>query len=152
MDDVIPIRKPEVIGEAGGLVDKTRLTLGVHGEDLDPDEISRLIGCAPTTAHRRGDARRSGTPWPKGAWLLSVEGHSPTGPEELVHLLLARLPTDASLWSELRARYRVTLGFGIFTERWNRGFDLTANAISRIESLGVGVGFDIYADLEATDG
>ena len=27
-----------------------------------------------------------------------------------------------------------------------------ATAISRIESLGVGVGFDIYADLEAADG
>ena len=81
MDDVIPIRKPEMIADAGGLVDRSRLTLGLYGEDLDPDEISRLLGCSPTSVHRRGDPRRSGPPWPKGAWLLSVDGEAPTGPE-----------------------------------------------------------------------
>jgi predicted RNA binding protein YcfA (HicA-like mRNA interferase family) len=64
MDDAIPIRKPEIVGEAGDLVDETRFTRGIHGEDLDPDEISRLLGYAPTSAHRRGEPRRSGSPWP----------------------------------------------------------------------------------------
>ncbi|HXU06512.1 MAG TPA: DUF4279 domain-containing protein [Polyangia bacterium] len=150
-DDIIPIRKREVIGEAGGLVDRCRFTLGVYGDDLVPDEISSLLGCAPTSAHRRGDARRSGGQWPKGAWLHSVEGTSPTGPEDLVHLLLARLPTDEGLWTTLRARYRVHLGFGIFTERWNREFDLSGEALRRIQVIGVGVDFDIYADSESTD-
>jgi hypothetical protein len=81
MDDIIPIRKPEIVGEAGGLVDESRLTLAIYGDELDPDEISRLLGCAPTRARRRGDARRSGPPWPQGAWLFSVEGKSPTGPD-----------------------------------------------------------------------
>jgi hypothetical protein len=148
MDDVIPIRKPEIVGEAGGLVDKTSFTLGIHGEDLDPDEISRLLGCAPTSAHRRGEPRRSGSPWPKGGWLLSVEGKAPVGPEELVHLLLDRLPGDERFWSDLRKRYHVRLSFGVFTERWNRGFELSGDAVRRINIVGAGVGFDIYADLE----
>lgn len=130
----------------GGLVDESRLTLGIHGDDLDPDEISRVLGCAPSRAHRRGDARRCGIPWPRGAWLLSVEAESPTGPEELVHRLLDRLPADAAVWADLRRRYQVRLGFGIFTERWNRGFELSPEAIRRIDALGVGVGFDWYAE------
>jgi hypothetical protein len=152
MDDVTPNRQPEihgeVIGEVGGLVDRCRLTLGIYSENLDPDEISRLLGCAPSRAHRRGDARRSGPPWHEGAWLLSVEGKSPTGPDELVRLLLARLPVDDGLWADLRSRFRLRLGFGIFTERWNRGFELSADAVRRINTLGAGLGFDIYADLE----
>jgi len=149
MDDITPIRKPEIIGEAGGLVDESRLTLGVHGEDLDPDEISRLLGCAPTSSHRRGDARRSGPPSMKGGWLLTVEAKSPTGPDELVHLLLERLPTEQAVWADLRRRFQVQLSFGIFTGRWNRGFELTGDAVRRIEVLGAGVGFDIYyANLE----
>jgi hypothetical protein len=80
MDDITPIQQPEIIGEAGGLVDESRLTLGVHGDDLDPDEISRLLGCAPTSSPRRDDARRSGPPWPKGGWLLSVEAKIPHRP------------------------------------------------------------------------
>ena len=148
MDDITPIRKPEIIGEAGGLVDESRLTLGFHGEDLDPDEISRLLGCAPTSSHRRGEARRSGPPWAKGGWLLSVESKSPTGPDELVHLLLARLPTEPAVWADLGRRFQIQLSFGIFTERWNRGFELSADAVRRIDILGAGVGFDIYANLE----
>src|SRR5262245_60488723 len=105
MSDVTPIRKPEIIGEAGGLVDESRLTLGIHGEDLDPDEISRMLGCAQTTCHRRGDERQTGPPWPKGAWLLSVEANSPTGPDDLVNLLMARLPEDPSIWANLRKRF-----------------------------------------------
>ena len=151
MDDITPIQKPEIIAEAGGLVDECRLTLGIHGEGLDPDAISRLLGCAPPSAHRRGDSRPSGPPWPSGAWLYSVEGKSPTGPEELVHLLLARFPTDESLWSDLRNRFRIQLSFGIFNKRWNRGFELSAEAVARINSLGAGVGFDIYANLDDGD-
>jgi hypothetical protein len=43
------------------------------------------------------------------------------------------------------------LGFGIFTERWNRRFDLSADVVRRINSLGAGIEFDIYADLEDCD-
>jgi hypothetical protein len=43
------------------------------------------------------------------------------------------------------------LGFGIFTERWNRGFELSADAVRLINALGAGLGFDIYANLEEAD-
>jgi hypothetical protein len=144
-------RRPAVIGEAGGLVDGSSLTLSIHGDDLDPDEVTGRLGCAPTNAHRRGDLSRSGRPWPQGAWLLSVEGKAPTGPDELVHLLLARLPTDDALWSDLRERYTVRLWFGIFSKRWNRGFDLSADAVSRIHALGIGLEFDVYANPDDAD-
>ena len=83
--------------------------------------------------------------------MLSVEAKSPTGPEELVHLLLSRLPSDEAVWIELRSRFRVQLGFGIFNERWNRGFELSADAVRRISALGAGVGIDIYANLERAE-
>ncbi len=151
MDDIIPIRRPEIIAEVGGLIDECRLTLGVHGENLEPDEVTRTLGCAPTSQHRKGEPRRSGPPWPKGAWLLAVEGRSPVGPDELVRLLLDRLPADEATWSALRSRYKVQLGFGVFTEGWNRGFELSAESIRRIGIIGVGVGMDIYANLEIGD-
>jgi hypothetical protein len=50
--------------------------------------------------------------------------------------------------ADLRARFKVRLLFGIFIDRWNRGFELTSQAISRIGALGCEVGFDIYANLE----
>jgi len=146
---VTPIRRPEVVVEVGGLVDETRVTLGVYGPELEPDEISTLLGCTPTSAHRCGDLRRNGIPpWPQGAWLLSVEGKAPTGPEELIELLTARLPGESAIWERLTAKYSVRVTLGLFTGDWNRGFELSPSSISRLAAIGARVGFDIYADHE----
>lgn len=146
-DDIIPIRRPEILVTVGGMVDETRLTLSVHGEDLDPDEVTKLLSCSPSSSHRRGDLRpRSGTPWPKGAWLLSVEGKAPVEPDHLLASLLDQLPSDPSVWENLRTRYSVGLGFGLFQGAWNRGFDLSPGVLSKLAALGLGLGFDIYAD------
>lgn len=84
--------------------------------------------------------------------MLSVEGKSPIGPEELIHLLLARLSSDSGVWTDLRTRFKVRLLFGIFSDRWNRGFELTPDAISRIGALECEIGFDIYVNPEPNDG
>ncbi|MFN6566238.1 DUF4279 domain-containing protein [Dendronalium sp. ChiSLP03b] len=41
----------------GGLVGETSVCLAIYGEDLNPDEISKYLGCCPTKAYRRGDRR-----------------------------------------------------------------------------------------------
>jgi len=153
-EDIVPIRRPpETIATVGGLIDETRLTIGVHGEDLDPDEVSRILGCMPSRSHRRGEPRPGNVPcWPKGAWLLSVEGKAPVGPEDLLSSLLERLPSDPLVWENLRHRYSVRLGFGLFRGAWNRGFELSPSALARVVSLGFGLEFDIYADTRRTEG
>jgi hypothetical protein len=152
-DDVVMIRKPEVIAEVGGLIDETRVTLGVHGDDLDPDEVTRLLGCAPSCSHRRGDPRpRNIPPWPRGAWVLSVEGKAPVEPDHLISAVLDRLPVDPAVWESLRSRFDVRLGFGLFQDAWNRGFGLSSQVLRRVAEMGLGLDFDIYADGEEDGG
>src|SRR5574341_1076894 len=138
---------PKIIAEVGGLVDEARVTRGVYGPDLDPEEISTALNCAPTSAHRRGDARGPRRPgWAKGAWLLAVEGRSPVGPDEILDRLLGRLPDDPGVLRRLAAKYSVRVRFGLFVGEWNRGFELSPRSIERLAALGVSVGFDMYAD------
>jgi Domain of unknown function (DUF4279) len=40
---------------AGGEVDKTSVSLLFSGDNLDPDEISKLLDCQPTKSYRKGD-------------------------------------------------------------------------------------------------
>lgn len=145
-----------MLAEVGGPVDEVRLTLGIYGPELDPEEVSRVLGCSPTSAHRRGDPRRPPVPpWPQGAWLLVVEGKAPKGPDELVRELLSGLPIDAATWDELTGRYVVRIGFGIFVSDWNRGFELSPESMALLARTGASVGFDIYAedaDNESTSG
>ena len=143
------VRGGDIVAEVGGPVDEARLTLGIHGVDVQPEEISAALGCAPTSAHRRGDARRPGMrPYAQGAWLLTVEGSAPAGPDELVRQLLDRLPDDPAVWEQLATRYTVRVGFGIFVGAWSRGFELSPSSLRQLAVLGVPVGFDIYADGE----
>ena len=81
--------------KVGGEVDLTDVCVGVHGEDLDPAEVTRIFGCEPTSAHRRGDRMKRGTLRRRGAWLLSLRGSAP--PEELTIALLDRLPADEEI-------------------------------------------------------
>jgi hypothetical protein len=153
-DDNVNLMRPDrFFAEVGGPIDLTRVTLGIYGVDLDPDEISALLGCSPTHAHRRGDLRPRGVPpWPKGAWLLSVEGKSPTEPEELLNQLLEKLPMDPAVWRNLRARFTVQLGFGLFLDAWNRGFDLSPATLERVSQLGASLDFNIYPEGHEDDG
>jgi hypothetical protein len=142
------VKRPEIILEVGGSVDEMRVTLGVHGPDVDPTEISRQLGCIPTRAHRRGDARHGGVRlWPAGAWLLSVSGRAPMEPDELVESLLSRVSASSAVWEQLNAQYKVSVSFGIFIANWNRGFALAPATVGRLAAIGVTLEFDIYADL-----
>ena len=47
-DDIVPIRRGEILFDVGGPVDETRATLALYADTLDPDEVSRRLGCAPT--------------------------------------------------------------------------------------------------------
>lgn len=142
------VRGIDIIGGVGGPVDEARLTLGIHGPDLEPNEITALLGCTPTSAHRRGEERRRSPPYSQGGWLLSVVAKAPVGLDELVRLLFARLPQDSAQWELLATRYTIRVSFGIFVGGWNRGFELSPASLRQLAMLGVPVGFDIYVDGE----
>jgi hypothetical protein len=56
----------------------THATLRIIGDDLDPDEVSELIGLEPTEAHRKGDpnprTRSPHAPYPTGVWRMESGG------------------------------------------------------------------------------
>jgi hypothetical protein len=140
----------QVLAEVGGDVDEVHVTLAFHGDDLDPEEISRLLGCSPTRSHSKGELRTglsaSAGPWASGTWLLSVEGKAPQTTSELLTDLLRNVPDDETLWLELSRRWRVSIWLGLFLEQWNRGFELEAPLIERVARMHASLSFDIYTE------
>lgn len=153
-DKVLPfvrtLKPGTVVAEVGGLVDETKVTLALYGEDLEPKEITELLGVEPSSAHRRGDVRSRGSrPYPKGAWFLELVGTPPRGPEELLEELIDRVPpSSAPVWAELRERFDVRVRFGIFLEAWNRGFGVSAGQLEQLSAMADRFEFDIYANGE----
>jgi hypothetical protein len=50
-----PSKLSRVLAEVGGPVGEVGVALAIYGEELDPGEITRTLGVAPTKAHRRGE-------------------------------------------------------------------------------------------------
>ncbi|HEX5139989.1 MAG TPA: DUF4279 domain-containing protein [Dehalococcoidia bacterium] len=131
----------------GGLVDSSRVTICFYGDDLEPDELTRLLGMAPTHAHRPGDpvlSTRFRNTYKKGAWILDLDDVEGADPEDAIIQLLQWLPVDDPIWLELTAAFDVRIGLSLVLKDWTRGFSLGAATLERLGALGLRLDVEIW--------
>lgn len=132
----------------GGPVDSASVSLRIVGQDLDPLEISMLLGCEPTEAARTGDTltRPNGRTRlvSKGFWRLRSERQA-TDLADQIESLLAKLTKDIAVWQSLTERFDVDLFCGLFLDATNRGVSLPAHLLTALGERRLRIGFDIYA-------
>jgi uncharacterized protein DUF4279 len=137
-----PAGAPEGTTWFGGPVDQWKVALRVYGVELDPDRISALLGCVPSSAARKG------APVPRtGRWILEIDSRDCGENDDLddgVRMLLARLPADPDVWVSLASIYRVDVFCGIFIVSANRGFQISAEVSRMLSDRGLDIGFDLY--------
>jgi hypothetical protein len=148
-----PSGAPEGTVWFGGPVDRFRITLRIYGEELDPDDVSKLLSCAPTRAERKGvpiSTPSGSTRTPKkGRWSLTLDSRDcgeNVDVEDAVRMLLARLPSDPELWASLTSTYTVDIYCGLFLESCNRGFAISPDVSKLLSDRRVEIGFDVYFD------
>jgi hypothetical protein len=116
----------------GGPIDRSAVSLRIMGEDLDPEEISRLLGREPSSAR-------------KTVWVLRSQLAPERELDAKVADLLSSLPADPTIWSSIAARHRIDLFCGVFLNALNRGFGLSVRTLRMLAERGIEIGFDIYA-------
>jgi len=143
---VTPLQAPRVLAEVGGPVDESSATLAVYGRDLEPHDVTSLIGVEPTHSFRRGFKRGARSPaMEHGAWFLEVRGRAPDGPAVQLETLLAKLPASPDMWRQLSARYTIQLRLALHMQGLNKGFSLNKRLTERVAAFGVDLEFDLYA-------
>lgn len=132
----------------GGPIDKVTVSLRLFGEDLNPDEVTELLGCDPTSARRKGDVipGRYHRMVHKGCWLLKGLPPSAVGLEQQVNDLLNKVTDDLAVWHNLTDRFDVDIFCGFFLECFNRGFNLPPELMKRLVDRRVRLEFDIYLE------
>lgn len=148
-DNVIPFPSQGIT--LGGAVDEVGVSLSLYGDErgraLDPDEITAILGVAPTMACRRGERWRRCRPHPTGIWSLAVEPRGGADAADVaLTTLLDQLPSDPAIWAGFRAQYRMRLFFFVAFKDFNRGFGLSALNIARAALIGAPMDFDLYAE------
>jgi hypothetical protein len=132
---------------SGGPVDEAKVTLRLNGDELDPSEVSRLLGCSPSQSAKTGEtitnSRGIARTVRQGFWSLS-SGRSDVDVEDQVTILLTQLTSDLSVWRDLTRRFRADIFCGLFLNASNRGFDLGPVILRQLADRGISIGFDIY--------
>jgi Domain of unknown function (DUF4279) len=144
-----PPREPtgKTVYLAGGEVDKTSVSLRFSGDALDPDEISKLLGCQPTGSYRKGDVLpndRYHRVAKTGMWSLGGNKTGEVSLEKQIFELFGRLTDDLEIWRKLTNQYHSDLFCGLFMENWNRGIDFSPQLMAQISARGLTLDLDIY--------
>lgn len=135
-------------------ISRTTASLRFFGDDLVPDEITRLLGGRPTDGTRKGDpngrVRRSdGIPMRAntGSWLRKVPGQEPSDLELQIRNLLLDLTDDLAIWQKLSSRYAGNVFVGFFMTQVNEGCSLSPHTLRLLTDRGLALDLDVYAVL-----
>jgi hypothetical protein len=125
-------------------------TLRIVGENLDPDEITALLGCAPTTSERKGDVRTSKTTGRSrtlkvGAWRLDASDREPEDLDGQIAELLGKLTPSLDAWHSIAERYSVDLFCGFFMRETNEGVEISPASLAALGQRKIVLGLDIYS-------
>ncbi len=125
---------------------RSRATLRLFGDDLQPAEITALLGVQPTTARARGDRNEGPGPavWRTGSWRLSADDAEPADPQGQIAQILDQLTTDLAVWQSLASRYRIDLFCGWFMEEPNEGVSLPTATLLALGERGIRLDMDLY--------
>jgi hypothetical protein len=130
-------------------VQKSVVTLCIAGDDLVPDEITRLLGASPTHAQRKGDrivGRKTGHVGIAafGMWRLCASDREPEDMDGQIQETLSKLTNDLAVWQTITGRYQVDLFCGLFMDGINEGLTISSQSLAALGARGIEIGLDIY--------
>lgn len=130
----------------GGSVLSAHASLRIFGVELDPEEISRLMGRVASTSYRAGDqvSPRVDTRRRTGMWILDSDLDSDRSLADHISALLGRLPNDRALWSDLASRFTLDLYCVVELLHQNSGLEVPDDVMVEIAGRRLSVQLDFY--------
>ena len=119
------------------------------GVGLVPAEISRALGCQPTSCHARGDTiagKRTGSSRTatSGLWLLAAAERWPADLDGQIVEILGKLTPDLAKWAQITTGTKLDLFCGLFLDGDNEGLAVSAANLAALGQRGIALNLDIY--------
>ncbi len=137
-------------------LDRSVVTLRIYGDDLDPSEISVLLGHAATKQQVKGESlvgkvtghtRIANT----GMWRLEVTDAMPENLDRQIAELLGKLTNDRKIWEIISNKYDIDLFCGLFMKVSNEGMSVSAESMKALGARGIELSLDIYSPDESSE-
>jgi len=125
-------------------------SLRIIGDTLIPDEISEVLGSAPTKSHVKGEHLRTTKSGEMkfakfGMWNLKASRAEPENINHQINEILTKLTTDIPIWLALSKKYKIELFCGLFMQTENDGLSISPLILTEIGSRNIELSFDIYS-------
>lgn len=120
----------------------------IIGDNLDPEQITSLLGIDPDYSHKKGEANNRknklgkiivGTPHKTGIWTINSDLPETSTLEEHIVSLLVRLDSAHDKIRQLsKEGYRVDIYCGHFLKHgYQGGFDVSPEVLERMGKMGI---------------
>nr|WP_156541640.1 DUF4279 domain-containing protein [Agrobacterium vitis] len=130
-------------------VSQFKISLRIAGDDLDPGEITSLLGVAPDLAYLKGEhwktPKGNGLIGRTGLWIFHVDDFETDDFEEAIFDLLSRIPVGPDVFRTLARRFKVELFCGLFLDDYNAGLELSAAVMKLLAQREISIDLDIYS-------
>ncbi|AIF46373.1 DUF4279 domain-containing protein [Dyella japonica] len=129
--------------------ERSQATIRVFGDSLNPEEVTAILGCEPTTSQRMGEeiiGQKTGTVRVArtGLWRLRATQRDPEDLPGQIDELLGRLTDDMRAWSTVRETCQIDLFVGLFMSSGNNGLSISPEHLLALGERGIELGLDIY--------
>lgn len=117
----------------GGSPSDSKATLCIYADEIDLEALTKVIGCEPTKARRKGEKdekRPKIAPAPVGQWFLEAPDNLSF--EDKIKFLLQSTEADFQIWQEVHKIHRIQLRCVIFLESWTEGFSFSPETLLEI--------------------
>ena len=124
-------------------------TLRISGDNLNPEEITELLGCQPSHAHIKGeqtiDKKTNRIYTAKtGMWRVTAISRQPADFDAQIDEILQKLSSDLTVWAAIGQRFEIDLFCGLFMAESNEGISLSLASLKALAERGVEFDLDIY--------
>jgi hypothetical protein len=125
------------------------VTLRISGDELDPVEITRVLGRPPTHGQRKGETLTGASGRTRiakfGMWRLEAADRVPGDLNGQIAELLGQLSPSLDVWRAIRAKYKMDLFCGLFMHVTSEGVEFSADTLMALGERGIELGLDIYS-------
>jgi hypothetical protein len=130
--------------------------LRIHGKDLDPDGITRVLGATPSKTIRKGQEIPAKAPSSlgiakAGMWKLQASDRTPEDLDGQIEEILAQTTNDMAIWRGIGENYRIDLFCGLFMGLTNEGMSLSAGSLAALGERGIRLEIDIYSGCDGAE-
>lgn len=130
---------------------RAKVSLLIHGDDLNPEQVTAMLGATPKIAARMGQGflgQNGRTVTSKtGKWTFSHGWREPPCVDEQVSELFRVLPDGAEVWCDLTTRFDCYVAVGLYFAEgsWTGGMTLQPETLRILGERGLPIDFDMYA-------